>query len=456
MNKNKFFLLLCLAIIAIHFSACSDDTEIGYNLLEDEVLEVRYAEDVDIQARVVDNAPIQTYSLGNTPLSHYYLGQLRDPIMGTIRSSVYFTPSLNISPFGAVTAPQYSGGRFDSIVLTLAFDTTTFIGDAREEHNIEVFELMEPIDGDTLYSDDAFPVFPEPVGTKNGVVLERIDSILIPDLITDTTFNTVYNVIRIPLKAQLGRKLFIDSLAHLSNAALRDVFPGLYIASDVDNNLFGLRNTCFVTIYYHDNLGIFREFLYFLGPPPQGNPQNLYLPSSPRFEHDFSGTPLESIINVPVAQDDYLYLGGLSGTDVELDFSDIHRFDNQLINHATLEFYLVEDLDRDTFLYPIANELALLKKTSSGFENIEDLNIALQVVNAQRYFGGYREWDTGFNIFKYSMNITSHLVDVINGRADDIVFLRVFNKAVNPKSTILYGPNHLNYRVRLKLTYTTP
>jgi hypothetical protein len=64
------------------------------------------------------------------------------------------------------------------------------------------------------------------------------------------------------------------------------------------------------------------------------------------------------------------------------------------------------------------------------------------------------EEDTEKNKIKYEMNITTHLIDVLNGREGDILYLRIANKVNNPATAVLYGPNHPQFPARLKLTYT--
>jgi len=419
--------------------SCSDDTEVGYGLLEDEALEVEFKDDIALIAKTIDRGPLQTYIPFQFILSSTALGDIDDPVFGKLKSEVYFSPSLvtNVSQ-------EFAGGIFDSLILTIRIDSSLSYGSSVAGHDISVHLLTDEIINDTLFSDQSFPIEPDLLGFVEGVIPSRIDSVRVPDGLSDTSFTKVADIIRIPLNNRFGRSLFVDTAAHESTVAIRERFGGIRVSSETENSLFGIRNTSYITLYYHDADNDFREYIYYLNGGPL----------TPNITHDYSGTPVEASIDVPVSETGYLYLQGLSGTDVSIDLSGIHDLDNVLINHASLEFYVVDELGRDTLLYPIANNIFLQKEGEEGLEEIEDVSIARDFVFDLRHFGGFRETDTEKNKIKYEMNITTHIIDVLKGNEGDLLYLRIGDKVNNPATAILYGPNHPQFPARLKLTYT--
>jgi hypothetical protein len=419
--------------------SCSDDTEVGYGLLEDEDLEIQFKDDIELIAKTIDRGPIRTYSFGQATLASIVLGEMNDPDFGKLRSEIYFSPSL------LTNFPQeFAGGIYDSLIFTIRIDSSLSYGSSVAEHNISIHKLISPIVDDTLNSSQFFPVESDLLGSVFGVIPSRIDSVTVPDGLSDTSTIKLKDIIRIPLNDRFGRSLFVDTAAHTSTTLIRERFAGFRVSDETENSVFGVRNTSYITLYYHDAEGNFREYIYYLNGGPL----------TPHITHDYAGTSVETLLDVPVSESSYLYLEGISGTDVSIDISGLRELDNILINHASLEFYLVDDEGRDTLLYPSAQNLFLQKEGDLGLIDIEDVIIATSFVGDLRHFGGFREEDTETNKIKYEMNITTHLIDVLNGREGDILYLRIANKVNNPATAVLYGPNHPQFPARLKLTYT--
>lgn len=419
--------------------SCSDDTEVGYGLLEDEALEVEFKDNVELIAKTIDRGPLETYASGRGTLNSMLLGDLNDPDFGVLESEVYFSPSLLTG-----TPPAFSRGTYDSLILTIRIDSSLSYGSSAAEHSISIYQLSNPILADTLFSDSSFPVETTLLGSKEGIIPSRIDSVRVPDGVSDSTFTKLKDIIRIPLDNRLGRILFLDTAAHASTTEIREKFAGFRISDETENSLFAIRNTSYITLYYHDSANQFREYIYYLNGGPL----------TPHIAHDYSGTPIETLLDVPVSESNNLYLQGLSGTDVSIDISAIHDLGDLLINHASLEFYIVDDEGRDTLLYPSATNVFLQKEGESGLIDIEDVVIARDFIGDLRQFGGFRIGDTEKNKIKYEMNITTHLIDVMKGNEGDVLYLRIGSKVSNPSTAVLYGPNHPEFPARLKLTYT--
>ena len=201
--------------------SCSDDTEVGYGLLEGEALEVQFKDDFELIAKTIDRGPIVTYIATSPTLTSLALGSLDDPTFGQFNSEVYFSPSINSNSAG-----EFIGGTFDSLILTIRIDSSFSYGSQTAPHNLSVELLTNQIIADTLLSDRFFEVESEPIGSKDGIIPSRIDSVSVPDGNSDTTFTKIKDIIRIPL-SRLGRTLFRDTAIHATTETLREKFAGI-------------------------------------------------------------------------------------------------------------------------------------------------------------------------------------------------------------------------------------
>jgi len=54
------------------------------------------------------------------------------------------------------------------------------------------------------------------------------------------------------------------------------------------------------------------------------------------------------------------------------------------------------------------------------------------------------------------MNITSHVKAVIEQNLDPKIYLSAFNSVLSPNRSILFGPGHNQYPLKIKVLYTIP
>ena len=55
----------------------------------------------------------------------------------------------------------------------------------------------------------------------------------------------------------------------------------------------------------------------------------------------------------------------------------------------------------------------------------------------------------------YTMNISQHLQDIINGlESSDEIFISTISKAQSANRSIIFGTGHASYPPRLNVTYT--
>ncbi len=434
-------------------TSCSEETEVGSGLLGNEDLEVVYSDDFNLIAKTVQTVPAATYFPISYNVSRHIIGELNDPIFGQTKSSTTFVP------FVSSIVPDLSKASFDSVVVFLNIDTTFSYGDVNALHDIEVYRVRESLPNDTIYSNQQFLTDEIPLGVKRGVKISDFDSLRIPVIGISTLVDSTVadsNLIRIRLENDFGQELFENSILGLTTEGLQTTIRGLEIRSSTDNGLFGInlpaatfatfRNS--ISIYYRDSANLKQVFVY-----PFGGIQ----PMPKRFENDITGTIIEANIDVPVMGDEALYVQGLSGVKVAIDVSDAQKLEGTLINYASLEFFVSSDIGRDTFLYPDPSVIAVQKMEEGKLVDIIDLSAAKANGNQIAIvFGGDKKLDEDLNVFKYEMNITSYIKDLLKEKETGDIFLSIFEEIENPNTAILFGPNHPTLAAKLKITYTNP
>ena len=424
--------------------ACSDSTPVGSVLLGNEDLEVVFEDDFDLSATTVITEPTLTYTAQNNSIQRHLAGQFNDPVFGASQSSFYF----QMQYFGDLI-PNYEGATLDSGVLMLQLDTTFFAGDSVSNLDFEVFRLTEDISSlDSINSDAVFSIQGDALGRLENYspVDGRIFRFFDPQFLDTLEFA---NVIRVPIGDDFSSEvLTIDGNEAPTSAELVPIFNGFLLTAETeqsamvsfDISILALQS--FFSLYYTGPDSIARVYNY-----PLGFDRPIV------FEHDYTGTVIPDVLNVPVGGNDPLYLQGLNGVDVQVDISDMLRInDNIILNHAELEITLAtEDTQNPDF--PASPSLGLYRMDSNGrLVEIEDLELADLRGSREVVFDG--TLNTTGTESTYSFNFTTHAKGILDGIDTGIIYISVFDKGADPSRTIVYGPDHDTSPMKLNLTFT--
>ena len=439
-----FFYISVLVLTSLLIGACSDSTPVGSVLLGNEDLEVVFEDDFDLSATTVITEPTLTYTAQNNSIQRHLAGQFNDPVFGASQSSFYF----QMQYFGDLI-PNYEGATLDSGVLMLQLDTTFFAGDSVSNLNFEVFRLTEDISSlDSISSDAVFNIQEDALGRlENYSPLDgRIFRFFDPQFLDTLEFA---NVIRVPIGDDFSSEvLTIDGNEAPTSAELVPIFNGFLLTAETeqsamvsfDISILALQS--FFSLYYTGPDSIARVYNY-----PLGFDRPIV------FEHDYAGTVIPDVLNVPVGGNDPLYLQGLNGVDVQVDISDMLRInDNIILNHAELEITLAtEDTQNPDF--PASPSLGLYRMDSNGrLVEIEDLELADLRGSREVVFDG--TLNTTGTESTYSFNFTTHAKGILDGIDTGIIYISVFDKGADPSRTIVYGPDHDTSPMKLNLTFT--
>lgn len=452
---RHIFYLLIIGLFSL--AACNETVVLDTELLDEDQANVQFKTDFELTANTLVEDSILVYS-PNTDYTNYPFGTMLDPVFGKVSSSITGQLRL-VSP---QSNPNESGGIFDSVVLSLAYSTDGSYGNTNEMYELEVLRLTEDVDREaSYYSDQVFGTEAMNVGTASFIP-NPVDSVFINIYEEGADIDSLYKRAahkRIPLDFTFGKELFeldsthyenvIDStgvILSVANEVFLEAFKGLHIRPTSENGGllgFDLRSAdTRLTLYSHTSSGP-EEFNIFF---TEVSAKTLH------FENDYTNAPIEAFIDNQPMGDSLVFTQGMTGPFIELDFPNLSaELNNVIINKAELELYIA-NIDAPSDNFEATEQLILLEQVDTARVLIEDAVVAI-AINSLEDFGGTVRTDAD-GVQKYTMNISAHLQEMLNGTAGSKLFVQPFPKAADFSRTVFYGANHSTYPIRLKVTYT--
>ncbi|MBT8191719.1 MAG: DUF4270 domain-containing protein [Bacteroidia bacterium] len=435
----KLYYLISVSLIFI-LGSCGDSIQLGSTLLEDPNISVSFTDTFHLKAKTISSDVPPTFrnsaSFGGKT---YMVGAVNDPVFGYYGSVSYFTTSL-ISSF-----PDFSNASFDSIVLSLPYDSVGFYGNKNEEHLFELYQLSELFEvesGDTLYSDMVLEYDENPL-SQVSIVTNYNDSIALYSPVVDSIVPAIPQL-RMHFDTSFWSPVARDTLNNESNEALNNYLKGFAIKSvNAENSMVGfdLGNTSQALIEVYYTIGDTAKNIYFI---------DIGTFRHSTFEHDFTGTPVGSVTDIE-GSDETLYLQSMAGTNVSFDLSGVEISD-EIINKAVLEITVSQ---HDEQYEPITQLLASYINDEGRLNVIEDASPAY----LSFLFDGALKSTVidGITYNRYEMVITNHLKNIMSGQIDKPeIVITGLGKQERPNRSVLFGPSHPEFPAILKIITTNP
>lgn len=427
------------------FSAmsCSESTEIGLSLVEQEPSDIIYTDTTTLIATTVEAAPTTTSNRTSMVCGSYNTTE-----WGESRASIYMNFRLRN------TGATFPNCTLDSVVLTLAYESFGHYGDLRVNKPTsasqvwEVARMVDDLEDGTDYKSDV--VFgTEAQLLKSNFVFEPNDT---ANVIVDGQELLPHLRIRLDDQAgiDLGNMLLDPQGAaaniYAGNTEFKDWFKGIHIrpaASNPSNgSLVRFKSKDALTslvVYYTDNS---------TGTPEQKIFDFLTNDDAEvvsTFEHTH---PVELTDNL--ATDTIVYLQGLDGLHTKVSFPFIGSLGQVVINRAELEFTL---LDTGTVEYPNPFQLLAMVKDAGGNLVVTD-DVASSIGNTQSYliFGGGLSVESDGRLV-YKMSLSEELQNMVEGNTPENAIYLSVPSALDPEQGKLYNEKG-RYATKLFLTYT--
>lgn len=455
MSKNliPFF---CLALI---IAACNSATNIGEDLLNDEKLDLSYKNNFSIGAATVLSPDALSFTYTQTQLGEINLltpetgiiGDLVDPKFGKIKSSVYskiiFNPNIAI--------PTFKDETLDSAVLILAYDTLGNYGASKVVHNISVEEISEDFaNADSIYSSKVLTTS-KLIGQKSFIPNSK-DSISILDH-KDSTKQKLAAQIRIRLDDEWAKAFYTNDIIKNgltqaeANDKLYSFFKGIKISSTTDGkSLLGLNlNTQAIA-----NKGLTKLTFYMKEADGDKKYYEFYFSTIKfnSFQIDRVGSAIEQYIDKPENSDSLLFLQCMTGTDFYLELKDLTDLKDKIINHAAIEMTVANLPDDNLTELPPILQIIASKKVNGKYVIIRD--VADQISNNYSLATGFGGALSGTTKKTYSINITKHLKELLEDESlDRKIYISANNRSIRPNRSIIYGPKHSQYPIKLKVAF---
>lgn len=459
--KQYNALLFCAFIsVVICFSACSNSTAIGADLLESDRQDIQFSEDFVMQTSTQLGDSVRTFNPTlSAQLSDYLVGEYQDPIFGMVRSSVYAQVSKGITG-----NPDFEGNILDSVVLVLPYRTAEEYGNINTEYTIDILRIDDPsrfgeFDNpltESLWSDVTFETQSTPLGSKTFVP-NSVDSMTILTPKQDTLGfdeTKVAPQLRIPLNMDFATELFDAEInmpedsVFFSDDKFTKYLNGLHITSTTENEGlldFGIRSNsdAGIFVYYRrqsttnvDSTNNFYQFLFSADDIKTSN-----------YKIDYTGSIVETFVNDPALGDSLFFVQGLNGVNGTLKFPNLDNLRGDIaINKAELVFTVAE-LPEDLDIYELPLQFLLSEIDEEG-----ELNLVEDAFSITVFDGELTEYTD--RLATYSMNITAHLQNVLKGTATDELIVTISGTNSTPNRAVLCGGGHSTSPVKLLVHYT--
>ncbi len=381
------------------------------------------------------------------------LGSVEDTIIGLSKAEV-------VTQFNA-TATYQPADNLEIDSLFLALYVYDFLGDTEQDITLSVYEFTERIYLDTAhsyYSDydvegkyDPVPLLEQTITPENGTTYEL--------LIEDQDFIDKFLAIQ------------ADTNYFYNDSIFKDYFNGFYITAEPVSSegtmaRIQLSNTQsrLTMKYANDSTDVDstaeRDFAFAHFAIDQYSSQKINT-----FEHDYTGTALEEIIDDEQSFSPYTYVQGMSGVNTRFSFANLQEWIDQnpiIINSATLVFDVVPEQESGILYDDLPSRLMIgTILDEASYEPIYDYFVLLSNDPTQQAsrFGGYKKAESkglfSDTTYTYRFNMGLHFQSMLDGeKADNDFVLQIDNGMINPQYSKLWSNLPANERrIRLEIVY---
>ncbi|MDA9554828.1 DUF4270 domain-containing protein [Pelobium sp.] len=448
--------LLTLLVSLFILGGCKNPSGVGLDVDSDIAINSKVIDTSTVTAKLLKIDSVITNGTNRSALGYF-----KDPTFGTTTSNIAVALTLPTS--------NYTFGKnpvLDSAVLVLPF--AGFYGDSlNTNYTAEVRQLNE-----VLYSDSQKPFYNTKkwqfnstvIGSKNFSARYK-DSITIQDIVVakKDTVKRVPAQLRIPLDPTFitNNILKTDSLNLLSNKVFNNYFKGLYIS--LNKNTTTNNGGIFLFDTFTANaakLDLFYKKTSTTGTIDTVSTSLAIAGSSgdavSEISWDVNGTPVQNELQSTSKTSNNLYLQGLTGTQVRIDFPYLSKLKalgpNININRAELIVKVVNGTE--TPYNPVARLRAYRWDIAERPQLIPDDNQR----DPRSIIQNSGLYDTKTK--SYIFNMTGYIQDLLNGRTKNYGTFISSTDFLNGASVLteagrsVVGGGNPNFKIQLKIYYT--
>lgn len=451
-KKDLWVVVVTVASIWL-FSSCSAwEPDLGQDLLPagDQVF-MFHDTIIEIPAYTISGVPLETSDRSYQPTTPYLLGKLTDSITG-IAEATLFT-QYNITP-GYYPAPNTV---IDSLVFSLFL--SGYYGNMEDQFTIQLHEATRRVYMDSIYYSDY-----NMEGAYDPRVLAEVT-------ITPQAGDTVPMLIQDQDFIQKFLDVQDDSALFANDSIFKDYFNGFYLtasSSSSEGSVAVVIPSNIITRlslkYANDSTEVDstaeRDFRWATFTVNEFSSQKINI-----FENDYSGLPIEELIDNPNIETPYCFVQGMGGVNTSFHFGNLEewllRDDKVAITAANLVFDLYPEENGGLPPEDQASRLMLYYQT--GQDTLAPLYDLLTLFQGTQgddsQFGGQlRAISKGMffdTTYRYTFNIPLHFQYMVDG-ADlpNSFVLQNYEAKRNPKVSQIWSNLYTNpKRIRLEVVY---
>jgi hypothetical protein len=152
---------------------------------------------------------------------------------------------------------------------------------------------------------------------------------------------------------------------------------------------------------------------------------------------------------------EYVLLQGQEGSNGKFSIPGLKNLKNVLIHKAELVVKVASiEGDEPAFFTPSPRLLAMYRDSKGTLNLVRDFNLASQSSSLNQIYNGLYTSGVNNQPGTYTINLTSHVQDIIAGKAPSDLILKAFPLAESAARTTLYRADHPVHGAKLKLYYT--
>lgn len=460
--------------------ACNEDdpTTIGSDFLGgDANPAIQFTDDLKINASLVRIDSVESGRLlVSDPadvIRPYIVGAIdEDPVFGRSFAGAY----MQMAPAQMIVGDDDDDLVFDSLYLFLSYVNIEAYGDTSSLQNWVVYEMAEQMDSMRSFSNENFQIIEtQELGRITDFKLETTEPFG-PDSLSSR--------VQIDLSdSDLGER-FLDVLKNpldstfYYNDQFKEFFKGIYIAPDttMSNNAMATINivedASRILLHYSDlsiaDVDSRGQTLNFIAGRDTCHSLN-------HFKHNYGAASDPSISQILATADksldEFAYLQGNAGLQVELEFPDFGDLGNIIINKAELVLSTLGGMANQDSIYLPPINIDYRSPASSIFEGfVEDEDLFFVNDYEITTVATVEELDTlNTTVTKYTFNLNGFFQDLVDADPEDRKMrLSISNRDVigrritllpdeyHMERVVFGGPDHPDdaFRMKVNLFYT--
>lgn len=438
---------ILLAALAL-WSGCKKPSKLGSELLdEDGYSNYEFTDTIEVRCTI--EREDSSLTSDRTSTAEYFLcGELNDSEFGKSSSEIYALM------LGETLNPAFdtTNQAFDSLVLYLRYAPAGVYGDTLAMQTLKVLRL----DSGTSISDSK-----DYYSTNSFSATEELGSVtFLPKPNTrDSLFEGIKgSFLRVALKPEFGQELFnLDSASYSVDSFFYKKLRGLKIVS----SSVGSNPGAMLAFNLNENSISRMRLFYHVKADTSAKNFDFYFEGAnkfTRYAHDHQGSPAGQLIGLQA--DEKLYLQGMEGVRVKIEFPNAQYLDNIAVNQAQLVLTVA---DNNTVLTPASQLIFTQLQGDTVFVLTGDVleSLGPNLSGGFLTFGGSPRTviDNGTTVTRYRLTLSELFQDIVDDAytADTknrTVYLGVYPRSKTAGRSVLYGPKSLSFPAKVELTYT--